>query len=119
MERVKVERISSTASSPDPLNLGKGDDNRESVIESMPSEIPVATEEKAQTNETTLAETKWNSKLNPWKADLQKKQSTLKRNKKDRKEEKLLQSCQEHHTGNNSLKNSIEMAHESSRWVKQ
>ncbi|KAL9956861.1 hypothetical protein ACROYT_G038409 [Oculina patagonica] len=72
MERVKAESVSSTASSPDIPNLGKGDDNREHVIESIPSKNPVLIEKTVQTDTTTRRNTKLNAK---------KAQSTLKRKK--------------------------------------
>ncbi len=83
MERVKAESISSTASSPEIPNLGKGDDNREHVIESIPSENPVLIEETVQTNKTTRR----NIKLNAKKA-----QSTLKRRKEKITKKKSLGS---------------------------
>ncbi len=78
MERVKAESLSSTASSPDIPNLGKGDDNRENVIESIPGENPLLIEETVQTDKSTRRKPKSTAQKAPWR---KKKRSTLKRKK--------------------------------------
>ncbi|XP_078355226.1 uncharacterized protein LOC144639811 [Oculina patagonica] len=111
MERVKAESVSSTASSPDIPNLGKADDNREHVIESIPSENPVLIEETVQTDTTTRR----NTKLKARKA-----QSTLKRKKEKITKNKSLGSLAKNTTlatifSRIPLATLIEMAHERSR----
>ncbi|KAL9951092.1 hypothetical protein ACROYT_G043688 [Oculina patagonica] len=98
MERVKAESVSSTASSPNIPNLGKGDDNREHVIEGIPSENPVLIEETIQTDTTTRR----NTKLKARKA-----QSTLKRKKEKTTKKKSLASLASLPPRNHILKNSI------------
>ena len=107
MEPVNAESVSSVLSSSDPLNLGQGNDKKESVVESMPREnrIPVHCEGNVQTNTTALAETrtKRNTKRKTREAVLKKNQLTHK--EKDFQKEKLLPAWHEHHPGNDILKN--------------
>ena len=126
METVNMENESSSVSLPDLLYSGKSDEEeRESVIESMPSENGVLIEEKAeQKNRTTLAKTKRNDKLNAGKGVLQKKQSTLKTKKRKRAKKESIRSLAMNTTlatifSRIPLATLIEMAHKRSRRVKK